>query len=68
MLAPFFACCVNIQGGQHVSVDSITAAQFKKVPTVKKDDQITSLEEEKVMAYYAGGKLYATTERQEPWL
>ena len=32
----------------------------------KRDDQITLLEEDKIMAYYAGGHLYATPERSEP--
>jgi photosynthetic reaction center H subunit len=32
----------------------------------KRDDQVTLLEEEKIMAYYGGGTLYATPQRQEP--
>ena len=67
VLCPMTCALVQLQP-KHVSVDSITAAQFAKVPGLKKPEQITSLEEEKVMAYYAGGKLYATPERQEPWL
>lgn len=50
------------------NVRSITAAQFADVPALKNPDQITYLEEEKVMAYYGGGYLYATPERQEPLL
>lgn len=42
-----------------VIVSSLTAPYFAKVPTTKSDAQITLLEEEKVMAFYAGGKLYA---------
>jgi photosynthetic reaction center H subunit len=38
------------------------------VPTTKHPEQITLLEEEKVMAYYGGGTLYATPDRQEPIL
>ena len=45
---------------------SITAAQFADVPTIRRDDQITLLEEDKVMAYFAGGHLYATAARSEP--
>ena len=67
-LAPFFACVITKSGGKQVSVDSITAEQFKKVPKTKKAAEITSLEEEKIMAYFAGGKLYATPDRTEPWL
>ncbi len=52
----------------HVRVKSITAAQFDQVPTTKSDAQITLLEEDKVMAYYAGGHLYATPNRSQPLL
>jgi photosynthetic reaction center H subunit len=36
------------------------------VPGTKSAEQITILEEEKIMAYYGGGTLYATPDRQEP--
>ena len=45
---------------------AITAAQFAHVPAIKRDDQITLLEEDKVCAYYAGGHLYAMADRSEP--
>lgn len=51
-----------------VSVRAITAAQFADVPGPASPDQITLDEEERVVAYYGGGHLYATRERQEPWL
>jgi photosynthetic reaction center H subunit len=51
-----------------VMVDSITGAQFADVPRTKSDDQITMLEEERVMAYYGAGTLYATPSRREPLL
>ena len=51
-----------------VQVDSITAAQFADVPATRAGDQITMLEEERVMAYFGGGTLYATRERAEPLL
>ncbi|TVQ58587.1 MAG: photosynthetic reaction center subunit H [Rhodobacteraceae bacterium] len=61
--------CALVHGQKKmITVDSIQADQFAKVPKLKKADQITFLEEEKVMAYYAGGKLYANQARQEPWL
>jgi photosynthetic reaction center H subunit len=49
-----------------VKVRSILASQFEGVPTTKHADQITMLEEEKIMAYYGAGTLYATPDRQEP--
>lgn len=44
-------------------VKAITAAQFAKVPTTKLADQITLNEEERIVAYFAGGYLYATPDR-----
>lgn len=51
-----------------VKVAAIKAAHFANVPTLAKPDQITLYEEDKVCAYYAGGKLYATAERAGPLL
>jgi photosynthetic reaction center H subunit len=52
-------------GKDAVTVKSILSTQFALVPATKHKDQITMLEEEKIMAYYGGGTLYATPERQE---
>jgi photosynthetic reaction center H subunit len=41
-------------------------ANFADVPGIAKPDQITLLEEEKIMAYYGGGTLYADPSRNEP--
>jgi len=51
-----------------VRVNSILSHQFSDVPKTKSNSQITLLEEEKVMAYYGAGTLYATPDRQEPLL
>lgn len=51
-----------------VKVHSLYAEQFADVPTTASGDQITLLEEEKVCAYYCGGKLYAAENRLEPQL
>ena len=51
---------------RQVTVNSILGKQFAQVPGTKHADQVTLLEEEKVMAYYGGGTLYATPARQEP--
>lgn len=51
-----------------VAVASILAAQFEDVPTTREADRITILEEEKISAYYAGGRLYAEKKRAEPLL
>lgn len=47
-----------------VFVHSIFGKHFPGVPTTKSRNQVTLLEEEKICAYYAGGKLYASEERQ----
>lgn len=49
-----------------VDVDAILSHQFEDVPALKNPDQITLLEEDKIMAYFGAGTLYATPSRQEP--
>jgi photosynthetic reaction center H subunit len=51
-----------------VVVKSIYAEHFAAVPQTKSDSQVTKLEEEKICAYYAGGKLYASRERLDSQL
>ena len=53
---------------RRVRVGSITAAQFHTVPRIKDTETVTLLEEEKLVAYYAGGLMYATPKRQGPLL
>jgi photosynthetic reaction center H subunit len=65
VLLPMNFCRI---GKQDIAVQSILSTQFAHVPTTKHPEQITLLEEEKVMAYYGGGTLYATPDRQEPLL
>lgn len=49
-----------------VTVHSVLAHQLADVPALKSDQQITFLEEEKVMAYFGAGTLYAEPSRSEP--
>ncbi|MEO1639668.1 MAG: photosynthetic reaction center subunit H [Pseudomonadota bacterium] len=42
-----------------VVVKSLHAGNWDNLPTIKAADQVTLLEEEKIMAYFAGGTLYA---------
>ena len=53
---------------RRVRVRSILGAQFATVPSIANPDQVTRLEEDQIMAYYAGGTLYATPARAEPLL
>ncbi|OYW34065.1 MAG: photosynthetic reaction center subunit H [Methyloversatilis sp. 12-65-5] len=55
-------------GARQVKVASILGHQFSSVPSLASADRITFLAEEKVMAYYGGGTLYAEASRKEPWL
>ncbi|RIV85614.1 photosynthetic reaction center subunit H [Aurantiacibacter zhengii] len=52
----------------HVSIDAINAAHFTGVPGLEGAGTITRYEEERIVAYFGGGYLYANDERQEPWL
>jgi photosynthetic reaction center H subunit len=67
VLAPM-TCCRVRSIEKRVDVASITAAQFAGVPQAGTAGQLSMLDEERIMAYYAGGKLYATPQRAEPWL
>ncbi len=49
-----------------VEVNAILASQFADVPALRTPGQVSMLEEEKIMAYFGAGSLYATPLRQEP--
>ena len=49
-----------------VSVTSIYGKHFANIPTTASPRQITLLEEEKICAYIAGGKMYASEDRANP--
>jgi photosynthetic reaction center H subunit len=51
-----------------VLVASIRSDHFPKVPGLANPDQITLQEEDKIVAFYGGGHLYATPQRAEPLL
>lgn len=67
VLMPMNTATLSPMYGQ-ISTPSILGAQFANVPRLKSPDQITLLEEDKIMAYFAGGELYATPARSEPLL
>jgi photosynthetic reaction center H subunit len=64
-LAPMMMAKVD-KRRRRVVVDALRASQFAGVPRLAALDQITLYEEERVAAYFGGGYLYATAERQEP--
>lgn len=51
-----------------VEVFAVRAEHFASVPTLKEADRITLLEEERICAFYAGGRLYAEPKRLGPVL
>jgi photosynthetic reaction center H subunit len=52
----------------HVQVASVRSTHFASVPTLKNADSITLLEEEKISAFFAGGRLYRDPSRLGPLL
>lgn len=55
-LIPINFCRIK---SDRVFVKSLTAERWDGIPTTKASDQVTLLEEEKIMAWYGGGMMYA---------
>lgn len=53
---------------REVRVKSILGSHFASVPTLRKPDIVTRLEEEKIFGFYGAGTLYAMPQRSEPLL
>jgi len=64
-LVPINMCRIK---ENRVVVRSLYGHNFPGIPTLKRGDQVSKLEEEKVCAYYAGGTLYASAARLGPKL
>lgn len=67
VLLPFGFATIDGRRGR-VNVASILASQFADVPGTAKPDQVTLLEEDKIVGYFGGGHLYATPGRIGPML
>jgi photosynthetic reaction center H subunit len=67
VLLPMPFALVNHKRGR-VTVNAILGSQFADVPVTKSPDQVTKLEEDRIVGYYGAGTLYATPSRQEPML
>ena len=48
-----------------VVIRSLYEGNVSGIPTIKGDAEITLLEEEKIMAYFGGGTMYADPRREE---
>ncbi len=55
-------------GRRQVKVRSILARHFADVPALRKPDEVTKREEDRITAYYAAGQRYAEPSRAEPLL
>jgi photosynthetic reaction center H subunit len=64
VIAPMTVAVIHRATGT-VEISAILASQFADAPALAKGDVITLYEEERVQAYFGGGYLYATPERQE---
>lgn len=67
VLAPMGMSVVKGKKRQ-VEIDAINAADFDSAPVPETAGQITFYEEERIVAYFGGGYLYANTARQDPLL
>lgn len=56
----------RIHRDKPIEVYALYARHFAGVPAIKAEDTITVLEEEKIMAYFGAGLLYADEKRTEP--
>lgn len=65
VMVPINFCRIN-RWKKVIKVQAIYAHQFKDIPRIASNDTITMLEEEKIMAYFGAGTLYADADRVEP--
>ncbi|MFO1306540.1 MAG: photosynthetic reaction center subunit H [Burkholderiales bacterium] len=65
VLLPFFFSTYDV-AKRRVRVASILASQFADVPAIAKTDSITFREEDRIMAYFGSGHLYAKPSRLGP--
>ena len=66
-LVPMMMASVS-RSRRRIVVDALNGAQFAGVPRLAATGQITLYEEERIQAYFGGGYLYASRNRQEPFL
>ena len=58
VLVPMPMCNLN-RFKKRMEVDSVKAVDFAKAPTIKSDSQITLMEEERIVSFFAGGAMYS---------
>ena len=68
VLVPMNLVQIIIGARAQIRVASILAEQFANIPVLRNPDQVTLLEEDMIVGYFGGGKLYATPARLGPLL
>jgi photosynthetic reaction center H subunit len=53
-------------GKRSAFISAILSTQFADIPATKKPQQVSTTEEERIVAYFAAGRLFATPQRAEP--
>ena len=56
------------KAARQIRINAVYSHQFANVPKLKSPDQITLLEEDRIMAYFGGGLLFADDQRKEPFI
>ena len=69
VLLPMTMARIKMRWGRgRILVRSILGRQFADAPLLANPDQVSKREEDRIVGYFGGGKLYATAARQEPLL
>lgn len=64
-LVPILFADMN-KAARTMNVPALLGGQFAQIPRQKSADRVTFLEEERIVAYFGAGTLYAEPSRQEP--
>ena len=64
-MVPFGFADIDKEKSQ-IKVNALYSHQFANVPGLASPDQITMLEEDKIVGYFGGGLLFADEKRGEP--
>jgi photosynthetic reaction center H subunit len=67
VMVPFGQAVIDKHAGR-IRVNALYSHQFANVPGLKSPDQITLLEEDKIMGYFGAGLMFADEKRAEPYI
>ncbi len=66
VMVPFGFADIDKAAGK-IRVNALYSHQFANVPGIASPDQITLLEEDRIMGYFGGGLMFADEQRGEPY-